>query len=431
MNISRRIFLKNGAFALASIGSLPLWGPGFLQKTVFAAEPGKSKNGKKILICIFQRGAADGLSMVVPFGDSHYYKHRKEIALGQPSKGSEGTLDLNGFFALHPSLAPFLPIYQSGHLAVIHACGSPNNTRSHFDAQDFMESGVSNDKSIGTGWLNRALLCCPEDQAKLTPFRSVSMTAVVPRTLQGDQETLAIPDLRTFGVGSVAGLGVPSTKNAASGFESLYAGAVDQVLHGTGKESFDAMAMLKKIDVNRYKPEGKAAYPTGVLGRSLMQIAQLIKADVGLEVAFAESGGWDTHANQGAGTGQLANKLTEFSKSIAALYQDLGDRMDDVVILTMSEFGRAVRQNGNRGTDHGHATCFFALGGSVNGGKILGNWPGLAPEQLFESRDLAVTTDYRNVFAEISSKHLGAQQFDKIFPNHPIQSSSFVNVLKS
>ncbi|MDQ3622990.1 MAG: DUF1501 domain-containing protein [Verrucomicrobiota bacterium] len=423
MNLSRRLFLKNGSLALASVGTVPLWGPAFLRQTVFAADPVRAAGGRKTLICIFQRGAADGISMVVPHGDPHYYEHRKEIALARPARaaGTDACLDLDGFFGLHPALAPFLPIYKSGHLAVVHACGSPNATRSHFDAQDFMESGVPGDKSVRSGWLNRALLECPEDRAKLTPFRAVAMSAVVPRTLQGEQEVLAIPDLRRFGVGGR--LDAPSA--AAAGFEGMYASAVGDVLHGAGRESFEAIAMLKKADPAKYEPANGATYPTGGCGRALMQIAQLIKADVGLEVAFAEADGWDTHANQGGATGQLAGRLMDFSRAIAALYQDLGDRMADVLILTMSEFGRAVRQNGNRGTDHGHATCFFALGGAVNGGKVLGQWPGLAPEQLFESRDLALTTDFRDVFAEVSEKHLGARSIAKVFPNHRVDPANY------
>lgn len=434
MQLSRRFFLKDGALALASITSTPLWMPAFLRQTVLAAEPGPGA-GRKILICLFQRGAADGLSMVVPFGDPGYFAARKEIALAAPAKsaGVDATIDLDGFFGLHPQLAPLVPMFKSGHLAVIHAVGSPNATRSHFDAQDFMESGVSGDKSVHGGWLNRALLACPENRAQhATPFRAVAMTATTPRTLQGDLDALAIPNLATFGVGAAAGLAQPKPGNGtAASFESLYAGAVDDVLHGTGKDSFEAMALLKKTDPLKYTPASGAAYPPGAFGRALAQIAQLIKADVGLEAAFAESGGWDTHANQGAATGQLAGRLMEFGRGLAALYHDLGDRMNDVVILTMSEFGRAVRQNGNRGTDHGHATCFFALGGAVNGGKVHGQWPGLAPGQLFEGRDLAVTTDYRDVFAEIARKHLGAHDLDKVFPAFKVEPKNQGGILRS
>lgn len=433
MNLSRRTFLKRGALALVSVGSIPMWGPSFLQQLVFAAEPTRA-GGRKILICLFQRGAVDGLSMVVPYGDKNYYAVRSEIAISQPTQkaGAEGVLDLNGFFGFHPSMAALLPVYKSGHLALIQACGSPSSTRSHFDAQDFMECGVANDKSIRSGWLNRTLLACPEDRARMTSFRAVAMTAMLPRSLQGDYEALAIPDLKAFGVRDGSGFsgGLPSA-TAASGFEGMYEGAVDSVMHGTGKEAFDAIDALKSADPTKYSPQNGAQYPNGAFGRSLMQIAQLIKANLGLEVAFAEIGGWDTHANQGGATGQLANRFTEFSKSLAALYQDLGDRMADVVILTMSEFGRTIHQNGNRGTDHGHANCFMVLGGPVRGGKVYGRWPGLAREQLYEGRDLALTTDYRDVFAEIAQKHLGARNLPKIFPDFTLDAHRYHGLMRA
>jgi uncharacterized protein (DUF1501 family) len=251
------------------------------------------------------------------------------------------------------------------------------------------------------------------------------MTAMLPRTLQGDQEALAIPDLKTFGVGADGSSAGTATTTAATGFEGMYESAVGDLLHGTGKDAFDAIGMLQSADPTKYKPQNGASYPNGEFGRSLMQIAQMIKANIGVEVAFAEVGGWDTHANQGGANGQLANRFTELSHGLAALFQDLGDRMNDVVVLTMSEFGRTVRQNGNRGTDHGHATCFMVLGGPVRGGRVYGRWPGLAREQLFEGRDLMLTTDYRDVFAELAQKHLGTRDVNKIFPNHRIDPGNY------
>ena len=453
MRVTRRIFLKNGGVAIASVGLMPVIGPAFLRRAVFAAEPTGAKR-RKTLICIFQRGAADGLSMVVPHGDPNLYRLRPVLGIPRPSQAArsgETALDLDGFFGLHPALEPLLPIYKQGHLAVVHACGSPNGTRSHFDAQDYMESGAPGNKSVADGWLARALLACPEDRAKLkSPFRAVALGGAMPRSLQGDAGALAIPDLRSFGVGELAVVERPGRKNrpeamgermavrgapagamgVASGFETLYDQAVGDVLHGPGKESFDAIKMLKKANPGNYTPANGAQYPPGRLGESLKQIAQLIKADLGTEVAFAEAGGWDTHVNQGTVQGQLATRLTEFGRAIAALYMDLGDRMSDVVILTMSEFGRTARQNGNNGTDHGHATAFFALGGGVNGGKVLGQWPGLEDEQLYEGRDLALTTDFRAVFGEVALKHLGAQGLARVFPGYQADPSAFRGVLK-
>ena len=433
MNVTRRVFLKNGGLALASIGLAPVIGPAFLRRSVFAAEPnGQAK--KKTLICLFQRGAADGLSMVVPHGDAALYQLRPNLAIPRPmsGKGEATALDLDGFFGLHPALAAFLPIYKEGHLAVIHACGSPNGTRSHFDAQDYMESGAPDSKSVSDGWLARTIANCPEDQrAAGNPFRAVALGGPMPRSLQGDGNALAIPDLKTFGVGDGIARLAGDNGAAAGGFETLYNGAVGDVLHGTGKETFDAVRMLKKLNPTAYRPAPGAAYPAGRFGESLKQIAQLIKADVGVEVAFADMGGWDTHANQGAATGQLAARLREFSGAIAALYHDLGDRMNDVVILTMSEFGRTARQNGTGGTDHGHATCFFALGGNVSGGKVLGKWPGLAPEQLNENRDLALTTDFRAVFAEVAQRHLGAERLPKVFPGYAANPADYRGILRA
>jgi len=431
MNTSRRLFLKNGGVALAAIGASSLWKPGMFGRMALAADKVRRANARKVLICVFQRGAADGLSMVVPHGDPYYYKYRQEIALARPTRSvvAESALDLDGFFALHPAMDAFLPLYKAGHLAVVHACGSHNSSRSHFDMQDFMESGVSDDKSVSTGWLNRMLKAKSKAgaEADATSFRAVAMTPLVPRTLQGDVEALAIRDLATFGV---TASGTPG--NIAAGFEGMYDSAVDGVLHGTGKESFGAIAMLKKANPSQYAPANKATYPQGPFGRAMLQVAQLIKADVGLEVAFVELDGWDTHNNQGAANGQLAGRLHDLSRGIAALHTDLGDRMSDVLLLTMSEFGRAARQNGNRGTDHGHGTCFFALGGEVKGGRVLGQWPGLAPEKLFEQRDLAVTTDYRAVLAEVCAKHFGAkvEQLSGVFPTYRVNERDFPGICK-
>jgi uncharacterized protein (DUF1501 family) len=431
MNINRRIFLKQGALSFVAMGAGSFWGPQFLRQAAFAAELGSSSRQNKILICIFQRGAVDGLSMVVPYGDPDYYANRQEISLAAPSQnaGANGVLDLDGYFGLHPALAPLLPLYRAGHLAPIQACGSPNNSRSHFTSQDLMESGVDADLSIQEGWLNRLLSQCPEDAAKQSPspFRAVSMTSVIPRSLQGPQDSMAIRDLDTFGMAGDIIVPMGTGSGTADGFESMYSGAVDTVLHGAGRESFDALSLLKKTRSAAYVPANGAVYPDQAFGRNLRQIAQLIKADVGLQVAFAEMDGWDTHANQGNAKGQLAARLGTFSGALAALHQDLGDRMSDVVVITMSEFGRTVRQNGNRGTDHGHGTCFFALGGSIKGGKVYGEWPTLAPDRLFEGRDLAITTDFRDIFGEICAQHFALPMagMAPLFPQYSVDQQRF------
>ena len=448
--VTRRFFLKQGALAFATLGAGALLGPDFLRSSVLAAETTKSVGGRRVLVCLFQRGAADGLSMVVPYADPDYYKLRNEIALAAPSQkaGSAGVLDLDGRFGLHPALRPLHELYGAGELAVLHACGNPGSTRSHFEAQDLMESGTATDRKLATGWLNRLIGCCPEDAAHHSALRAVAMAGQMPRSLHGPEEALAIADLERFGVGA-GGSGVagaetgagarPTTRRtegsagksmgmeAARSFEEIYETAAGDALHGAGRESFAAMDLLRKVDPRRYSPANGALYPNGGFGKSLRQVAQLIKAEVGLEIAFVEIGGWDTHANQGAANGVLANRLTELAAGLAALHRDLGAKMSDVLVLTMSEFGRTARQNGNRGTDHGHGTAFFALGGGVRGGRVLGDWPGLATERLFEGRDLAITTDYRDFFAEACVRHMGVAESElgKVFPGHVASAKKF------
>jgi len=364
----------------------------------------------KTLVCLFQRGAADGLNVVVPHGEQAYYDMRPTIAVARPGQAA-GAIDLDGFFGLHPSLAPLKPLWDQKLLAPIHAVGSPSTSRSHFDAQDFMETGTPDVKGTPDGWLNRLLAVegtCQQCQAE--PFRAVAMTAQTPRILEGPAETIAMSSLGEFSV--------RATGSEAERLEALYRTGSADLVHGTGQEMFDAVKLMKSANPQQYAPRNNAVYPKTQFGQRLMQIAQLIKSNVGLEVAFADVGGWDTHVNQGNGTGQLAGRLDDFAKSLAAFTQDMGDQMNDVLVLTMSEFGRTARENGNRGTDHGHATAFFALGGGVKGGKVYGKWPGLAPEQLNEGRDLKLTTDFRTVFSEVAVKHLGASRVEKIFPGY-------------
>jgi uncharacterized protein (DUF1501 family) len=395
MAISRRYFLKSGGVALASLASAP----SFLVRTAFAQNKGAQGKDHPIIIAIFQRGAADGISMVAPFGDKNYAVVRPQIAIPEPLRGAEeSAIDLNGFFGLHPSLGSLKPIYDEGHLAIVHAVGSPDNTRSHFDAQDYMEAGAPGNKAVSDGWLNRYLQVSPENDA--TPFRAVAISATTPRSLSGVAPSVAMQRVADFGI-----RGGRANSEVEAMFADLY------------KDTFDAVKSLRSATSGPYTPAAGVQYPNSPFAQSLMQIAQLIKSNVGLEVAFADVGGWDTHANQGSTRGQLANQLRNFSDGLSALYRDLGDHMRNVVIVTMTEFGRAVKQNGSGGTDHGHASCLFVAGGPVKGGKVYGQWPGLAPEQLHDGRDLALTTDFRNVFSEIVVKHMGAKDAAKVFPN--------------
>jgi uncharacterized protein (DUF1501 family) len=397
MGLSRRFFLKSTGVAVASFAAEP----SFLLRTAFAQNSAKTGKDRPILVAIFQRGAADGISMVVPFGDPHYLSVRPQIGIPSPKAGSSETaIDLDGFFGLHPALASFKPIYDAGHLAMVHAVGSPDSTRSHFDAQDFMESGAPGNKAVADGWLNRCLQATQKPDDSL--FRAVAMRPNMPRSLMGKAPALAMAKIQDFDV-----RGGRASDDLFGAFESMWK-----------NDTFDAVRMLKQVNPTKFQPENGARYPNGQIAQPLQQIAQLIKADVGLEVAFADVQGWDTHANQGSSQGQLAQRLREFGDAIAAFYQDLGDRMQNVVVLTMTEFGRAIRQNGSGGTDHGHASALFVMGGPVKGRKVYGKWPGLAPEQLYESRDLALTTDFRDVFSEVLVKHMRTTDVSRVFPGY-------------
>jgi uncharacterized protein (DUF1501 family) len=412
MSITRRVFLKNGALAVVATTAIPA----FLSRAAFAAEGAMA--GKKRLVVIFQRGAADGLNIVVPHGERAYYSMRPTIAIRQNE-----AVDLDGFFGLHPAMSPLKPLWDAKHLAIVHAAGSPDTTRSHFDAQDYMESGTPGVKSTEDGWLNRCLHT--NETEKDSPFRAIALGTSLPRILSGSVPAVAIDNVNNFSVG---GRG-PVASPVSNTFESMYAQSVDAVLHGTGAETFDAVKMLRSADPAKYVPAPSASYPRGRFGDSLRQVAQLLKANLGVEVAFTDIGGWDHHVNEGSSQGQLANLLREFSQSLAAFWTDLDDLAEDTVVVTMSEFGRTARENGNRGTDHGHANVMFVMGGPVRGGKVYGRWPGLNEGQLYEGRDLAVTTDFREVLSETLYKHNGVKDLASVFPNFEADRKRFLNCL--
>jgi uncharacterized protein (DUF1501 family) len=407
---SRRAFLKAGGLAMFGIGVGGV--PTFLARAAGSSKLILPYKKNKILICIFQRGAMDGLMAVTPFEDQFLKAARPTLFMtAAKSAGDAQLIDLDGRFGLHPSLSSFEPLFRDKRLAIVHGIGSPNNTRSHFDAQDYMESGTPFNKGTASGWLNRAIGLLGHDA---TPFRAVSLTSSMPRSFYGDNPSVAISNLQDFAIqmrGNPMGANV-----AAKSFEDLYDQTSSSLLNKTGKESFDAVKMLQKADVKNYKPANNVVYPNSALGNSLKQIAQLIKMDVGLEVAFAESGGWDTHFNQGALTGVFARNVNDLSTSITSLWNDLEAYQDDVTIMTMTEFGRTVKQNGTGGTDHGRASCNFILGNGVNGGKVHGDLKTLAVENLEDGRDLAVTTDFRSVFSEVADKHLRINSDNVLFP---------------
>jgi uncharacterized protein (DUF1501 family) len=413
--LTRRIFLRGSAIAMAGMGEAPMW----LARA--AATEGRKR---KTLVAIFMRGAADGLNIVVPFGDPRYRDLRPNLALQAPRPGDENennngpfgnVIDLDGKFGLNAGLRPLKALWEKKQLAIIEATGSPDPSRSHFDAQDYMESGTPG--ITGSGWLNRALRDAGADSS---PLRAVALSNRIPRTLRGDHEAVALGNVQDFNI---------SDQDRLAILKNMYSLTADAQLRRTGKDAFDAMKMLQSLDkeqpMNQDRPAGVLAgvagglnsRPTyqagGQLGRNLQQLARLIKSDAGVEAAFADIDGWDHHQNE---NGQLSGLLNQFSNAIAAFCQDLGDRMEDVVIVTMSEFGRTAEENGNGGTDHGHGSMMMVLGGPVQGGKIYGEWPGLEKEQLFEGRDLAVTTDFRTVLSELVRGHLGQNDLSSVFP---------------
>lgn len=413
--VTRRLMLKQGGVALVSLGLAP----SFLTRV--AAAQGRRR---RALVVVFQRGAVDGLNMVVPFGEPDYYFARPSIAIPRPGRTEESALALDDFFGLHPRLAPLAPLYRRRQLGVVHACGSPLNTRSHFDAQDYLETGTPGVKSTRDGWLNRYLAGHPDPDG--TPFRGVAVTVRRPRVLQGESATLVIPDLSRFGIRDA-----PGSDDIGAAFRARYRAEAEGLFDAAAREAFEATDLLDAVRPQDLEPANGAVYPATVYGRALRQIAQLIKADIGLEVAFAESQGWDHHADEGGATGQLATGLDDFARGLAALYIDLGDRMEDVLILTMSEFGRSVEENGSRGTDHGHGNVMLLLGGGVRGGQVHGRWPGLRLEQRFEGRDLEVTTDFRDLFGEVLVRHMGLDlgAANAVFPGYEVTAGRFTGVL--
>lgn len=393
---TRRRFLRSSGMVVGALGAAPAW---------LLRAAAQSSGKRRILLTIFQRGAADGLAIVAPFFERRYYQIRPGINVPAPVKSpanGQGGIDLDGRFALHPVLQPLKPLWDSGQLAIVHAAGSPDSSRSHFDAQEFMESGTASVKTED-GWLNRALPLVTENPS---PMRAVAIGTQLPRSLRGDRGAVAVNDLQRFEIGN---------QEAAAILKNLYAVADDAGLKTRGRGTFEAVRTIEAIRQQRYTPANGANYQ-GEFGRRLQEVARLIKANVGVEAAFVDADGWDTHSNEAQ---QLYQLLSEFGAGLAAFARDMGDRMADIVVVTMSEFGRTAAENGNGGTDHGHGGVMMVLGGPVRGGSVYGPWPGLDPDQLFEQRDLAVTTDFRDVLGELVRGHLG-QPVDRVFPGYTV-----------
>ncbi|MEM6456838.1 MAG: DUF1501 domain-containing protein [Acidobacteriota bacterium] len=405
----RRAFLKNGGLALVTLGA----GPAFLTRAAAAAPGARPFHRRKVLVTIFQRGAMDGLMAVQPLDDPHLASLRPRLHLraDRRADADRRTRDLGIGYGLHPAFDPLLPLWRDGHLAIVHGVGSPDPTRSHFDAQDFMESGTPGRKGTPDGWLNRVVGALGHDA---TPFRAVAMTPALPRSFYGDAPAVAVEDLSTFRV-DLPGA-APLAASAGQGFEALYASAAEDLLRDTAADTFDAVATLDRLDVRAYRPAQGVDYPDSALGQAMRQIAFLIKSNVGLEVAFAESGGWDTHVRQGVGGGSFAARARDLAQSMMAFWRDLGAWRDDVTLMTMTEFGRTVAENGSAGTDHGHASCLFVVGGDVRGGQLYGGVPRLANRNLFEGRDLPMVVDFRAVFSAVARRRFDLADDVTLFP---------------
>ncbi len=392
---SRRQFLRS-AGALAALGAVP----GFLGRALAASSPG----AQKTLVLVFLRGGADGLSIVPPVGDPAYRAARPTLALAPPGKEG-GALRLDDVFALHPALAPLLPLWRDGTLGIVHAAGLPGATRSHFDAQDFCESGTPGTKSTADGWVNRAVQRAPGPDGA---FRVVALQPTLPRMLVGDAPAVAMSSLGQFRL--------PGGPGGSNAFDALYAQAVDTALRTTGLETFEALREAGSAKLAQLPPANGAEYAAAPIARRLQDVARLIRSGVGLQVAVTDMGGWDTHVGEGTEKGQLASRLSELGGALAAFARDLGARWADTRVVVMTEFGRTARENGNRGTDHGTASVMLVLGGGVRGGRVVGGYRGLARSELFEERDLAIGTDVRSVLWEAARAQLDLRDASAVFP---------------
>ncbi|MBT3336481.1 MAG: DUF1501 domain-containing protein [Anaerolineae bacterium] len=402
--LSRRDFLKLSA-TLGGFALTPSWMP----RMSFA--PQGVEPAGDILVVVFLRGAMDGLNAVIPHAESRYYELRPTLAIPEPQTGNDqSAIDLDGFFSLHPSLRPLKDLWDESALAIIHAVGSPDSTHSHFDAQDYMERGTPGEKNLTTGWIGRHLQSAP--WLNESPFRAIGMGGIMQASLRGPIPVTTLTSIEDFHLqgrtNNLAQLqqNMASLYSLGSNFDSIAA------------ETFSAMNALSQIDTSTYTPEGEATYPETDFGMALQQVAQIAKAEIGMEVASIDIGGWDTHNQQGVLDGTMPALLSGLASAISAFYRDLGERAKRVTLITMSEFGRRTYENGSGGTDHGHGNLMFILGGNVNGGKVYGEWPGLSAENLYGPGDLAVTTDFRDVLSEVLLKRLANPNQQNVFPNY-------------
>jgi uncharacterized protein (DUF1501 family) len=414
--MNRRDFLKTctsfGWGGLALVGSP--W-PGWMPRLAFSPDQGATRGD--ILVVIFLRGAADALNIVIPYGEDNYYHLRPSLGIPRPDdhRATPATrcIDLDGFFGIHPNMRSLMPAWQAGHLAVVHACGAPDESRSHFKSMELMERGVTDERGPASGWISRHLATL--DTQNLSPLRALGFGNLPQRSLSGSVPISAFRSITDFHFGADE----CSLSHLREALSLLYRG--NEPLSVIGQENLKLLDALQSLDPQAYHPSGESSYPDTEFGLGLKQIAMLIKGEIGLEVAAIDLGGWDTHFAQGASQGLMPNLILELSEGLAALHADLIDHASNLTIVTMSEFGRRVKENGSLGTDHGHGGMMVLMGGNLNGGRVHGSWPGLGEGQLFGPGDLAVTTDYRDVLAEICLKRLNNPSLEEIFPGYTPQ----------
>jgi uncharacterized protein (DUF1501 family) len=407
--LDRRAFLKDTALTVAAWNLIPWDLPNWMPRLAFA--PAGQPPIGDVLVCIFMRGGVDGLSVVTPHGDSNYYNLRPKIAIPETKGGNDNTIiDLDGFFGLHPALRPLKDNWDAGNLAIVHAAGSPDPTHSHFDAMDYMERGTPGEKKLATGWLARHLQTVPRQNN--SPFRAVGMGTLLQASLRGPVQATVLKSITDFHLQGRTSEIAQIQKELVSLYD------LNTPLEAEAELTWNVIETLAKINPQKYTPANGAVYPATAYGMGLQQVAQLIKGQVGLEIACVDIGGWDTHSAEGVLDGTLPRLLDEFGKGLAAFYQDLGNLTSQLTLVTMSEFGRRCYENGSEGTDHGHGNMMFIMGGGIKGGKVYGKWPGLAKDQLYGPGDLNITTDFRDVLAEIVQNRMHNPKLDQVFPDY-------------
>jgi len=407
--VNRRTFLTGVIQSPAmlfpnGIAAFPAWMP-----RIALADPQVGLRGDT-LVCIFLRGGADGLNVIIPHGDENYYMLRPTIGVPRPddSKAKVKVLDLDGFFGLHPALGALKPIYDAGKLAPVQATGSPDQTRSHFEAMALMERGATT--SAYSGWLARHLSTL--DTGNNSALRAVAISDMLPASLTGAVTATALQSIGDYHLRARDENG----EALRAAIEAMYQ-EQDDLLTSAAWQTLASIDVLSRIDMKGYQPGGRT-YPESDFGRALQTTAQLIHVDVGVEVACVDIGGWDTHAAQGSAEGQMARVMADLGDGLAAFYEDLGAEIENVTVVVMSEFGRRAHENAALGTDHGHGNMMLVIGDGIAGGKVYSRWPGLHPDQLVGPGDLAITTDYRDVLGEVLAKRLNNPQMDQVFPGY-------------